>query len=162
MRNEDDDLLKPTLGDYQRVPQLYSTTGFFVSAFFGGPLGAAIYGSANSDRLGRLSRDLAPLLGIAAAGFALPWLLHQAGLLEQLSSVMGGRAARNYEIFMRAFGLLASGAIYLMHRRFFRAAKVSGSPEKAGWIPGIVALVAGIAANSTFIRAILANGMIER
>ena len=69
MRN--DDLLRPTLSDYQRVPELYNSTGFFLSAFFGGPMGAAIYGGANSHRLNRLHTDLPLLVVVVAAGSAV-------------------------------------------------------------------------------------------
>ena len=61
-----DDLLRPTLSDYRKPPALYNSTGFFLSAFFGGPLGAAMYGTANCHRLGRLSRDLPVIVGITA------------------------------------------------------------------------------------------------
>ena len=150
-----DDLLRPTLSDYQRTPELYNSTGFFMSAFFGGPVGAAIYGGANSHRLGRLSKDLSLLLAVVAAAFLLPCLLQVMGWLPRFASAIGGREVRNYELVMRGFGLLAYGAIYLMHRKFFRSARVSGVKEIPGWVPGIAAVVAGIAANSTFVSWLL-------
>ena len=150
-----DDLLRPTLSDYERVPGLYNTTGFFLSSFFGGPLGAAIYGGANSHRLGRLLKDLPLLVAIAAAAFLLPLVLHDAGQLEGLAAAFGGRASRNYGLVMRALGLATYGAIYLMHRRFFRSARVSGAKEIPGWIPGIAAIAAGMFANATFVSWLL-------
>jgi hypothetical protein len=150
-----DDLLRPTLSDYQRSPELYNSSGFFMSAFFGGPLGAAIYGGANSHRLGRLSKDL-PLIGVVvAAAFLLPLLLHDMGWLPRLATAIGGRVTRNYELVVRAFGLLAYGAIYLMHRQFFRSARISGAKEISGWVPGIAAVVAGLAANFAFVSWLL-------
>ena len=82
-------------------------------------------------------------------------MLHQAGWLQRLAASIGGPAVRNYELFMRALGLLAFGAIYLMHRRFFRSAKVSGAREIPGWVPGIAAVAAGIAANAAFVSWLL-------
>lgn len=150
-----EDLLRPTLSDYERVPELYNSTGFFLSSFFGGPLGAAIYGAANSHRLGRLSKDLSMLVAVVAAAFMLPYVLHEAGWLQSLAASIGGRVTRNYELLMRALGLATYGAIYLMHRRFFRSARVSGAKEIPGWVPGIAAVAAGFAANATFVSWIL-------
>lgn len=149
MSNED--LLRPTLSNYERAPSLYNSTGFFLSSFFGGPLGAAIYGGANSHRLGRLSSDLPLLIGVTAVAFMLPYALHEAGWLQGLAASIGGSSTRNYGLIMRALGLATYGAIYIMHRRFFRSAKVSGAREIPGWVPGAGALVAGIAANIAFV-----------
>jgi hypothetical protein len=152
---DNDDLLRPTLSGLGRSPALYNSTGFFLSAFFGGPVGAVLYGGANSHRLGRLVRDVPTLLVILASAFLLPLMLHNWGWLPRLAALMGGADQRNYELLMRAVGLLAFGAIYLMHRQFFRAAKVSGTAEIPGWAPGIAAVLAGMAANSAFVSWLL-------
>jgi hypothetical protein len=152
---DNEDLLRPTLSGIGRSPALYNSAGFFFSAFFGGPLGAVLYGAANSDRLGRLSKDVPMLIVVLAAAFLLPLAAHDWGWLPRLAAFIGGESRRNYELVMRALGLLAFGAIYLMHRQFFRAAKVSGTAEVSGWVPGIAAVVAGIAANSIFVSWLL-------
>ena len=153
MSNED--LLRPTLSDYERTPSLYNSTGFFLSSFFGGPMGAAIYGGANSQRLGRLAADLPLLLGVTAVAFMLPYVLYEAGWLQGIAASIGGSATRNYGLIMRALGLATYGAIYIMHRRFFRSARVSGATEIPGWIPGIAAVVVGFAANAAFVSWLL-------
>jgi hypothetical protein len=150
-----EDLLRPTLSGHERIPELYNSTGFFMSSFFGGPLGAAIYGGANSHRLGRLSRDLPSLVAMTVTAFLLLLVLQEAGWLEDIAELIGGSVARNYGLIMRAMGLLTCGAIYLMHRRFFRSAKVSGAKEIPGWVPGIAAVIAGIAANGAFVSWLL-------
>ena len=150
-----DDLLRPTLSDTQRVPALYNTTGFFLAAFIGGPLGAAIYGVANSHRLGRLMKDVPILLLIAATAYCVPYVLYQHGWLQQLMTLAGGRETRNYELFLRALGLLSFGAIYLMHRHFFRAAGVAGAKGLPGWVPGIAAVLLGFMANAAFVQWLL-------
>lgn len=155
MSNED--LLRPTLSDYERAPSLYNSTGFFMSSFFGGPLGAVIYGGANSHRLGRLSADLPLLFGVMAVAFMLPYVLYEAGWLQALAASIGGRAERNYGLIMRALGLATYGAIYIMHRRFFRSARVSGAKEIPGWTPGIAAVVAGYAASAAFVSWLLTH-----
>jgi len=149
-----DDLLKPTLSGYRQPPALYGSTGFFLSAFVGGPVGAAVYGSANAWRLGRLARDLPIIVAIAAAAFLVMLELDRQGLLAQLMAALGGRG-RNFGIILRGFGLACAGAIYFMHRGYFRAATVSGVAPKPGWIPGIVAVLAGIGANVAFVSWIL-------
>lgn len=150
-----DDLLQPTLSDTQPVPALYNTTGFFLSAFFGGPVGAVLYGGANSHRLGRLAKDIPVLLLIVAVAYAIPYVLHQLGWLQQLLALAGGRAARNCELLLRALGLLSYGVIYLMHRHFFRAAGVAGNRALPGWAPGIAAVLFGFWVNAVFVQWLL-------
>jgi len=145
-----EDLLRPTLSDFRTPPSLYNSTGFFLSAFFGGPVGAAVYAAANSFRLGRSSRDLPVIVAITAAAFLLLVELHRTGTLADLSAYLGGPLSRNMEIFLRAFGIACFGAIHFMHRGFFRAARVSGVRPRSGWLPGIAAIIAGIATNIAF------------
>jgi hypothetical protein len=151
----DEDLLRPTLSDTQRVPALYNTTGFFLSAFFGGPMGAVVYGIANSYRLGRLIKDVPTLALVLTAAYYAPFVLYQHGWLQQLTTLAGGHDTRNYELFLRALGLLSFGAIYLMHRHFFRAAAVAGSKGIPGWIPGIAAVASGVLTNAAFVQWLL-------
>ena len=146
-----DDLLRPTLSDYRKPPSLYNSTGFFLSAFFGGPVGAGLYAAANTFRLGRLARDLPVIIAITAGAFLLLIELDGMGVLARLGSYLGGTKARNLEIYVRAMGIASFGAIYLLHRGYFRAARVSGVTPLKGWIPGIAAVLAGYAANIAFI-----------
>jgi len=146
----DEDLLRPTLSGFRRPPALFNSTGFFLCAFFGGPAGAGLYGLANSFRLGRIARDLPLIIGIVAASFLALVEMHDMGLLARLSGYLGGSVVRNMEIFLRALGIACFGAIYFLHRGFFRAARVSGTKALAGWIPGIVSVLAGVVANIAF------------
>jgi hypothetical protein len=150
----DEDLLKPTLSGYRQAPALYNTTGFFLSGFFGGPVGAAVYGSANAWRLGRLTRDLPVFVALAAVAFLLLLELDRQGLLDQLRSLLGMRST-SYGLFLRGLGLACTGAIYFVHRGYFRAATVAGVASLQGWVPGIAAVVAGVVANIAFVRWIL-------
>jgi hypothetical protein len=148
------DLLRPTLSGTGQAPALYSSTGFFLSAFFGGPVGAVVYGSVNAWRLGRLGKDL-PLFGaIAAAAFLAILVLDRQGLLDPLRSLVG-IPRDSFRIILRGFGLACAGAIYFLHRGYFRAATVSGAAPLPGWIPGIAATLAGVAANMAFVGFIL-------
>jgi hypothetical protein len=143
----DDDLLRPTLSGSGEPPSLYSSTGFFLSSFFGGPVAAGIYGLVNSHRLGRLQRDLLTVLVIVATGCWLLLFVEAQGGLARLGELMGDRPARTAEIAIRAVGLACFGAIYLLHRQHYRAAQITGAESIPGWVPGIGAVVAGIAAN---------------
>jgi hypothetical protein len=145
-----EDLLQPTLSEFRKPPSLYNSTGFFLSSFFGGPLGAGIYALANSYRLGRLASDLPAVIVIVAAAFLALTELNGSGLLQEMATFLGGSVSRNMEIFLRAFGMVCFAAIYFMHRMFFRAARVSGVAPRPGWVPGIVAVVVGVAANIAF------------
>ena len=148
MSNED--LLQPTLSEFRKPPSLYNSTGFFLSSFFGGPVGAGLYALANSYRLGRLAADLPAIIAFVAAAFLLLTELHLSGLLRELSTFLGGSLSRNMEIFLRVSGMACFAAIYFMHRVFFRAARVTGVAARAGWVPGIVAVLVGVAANIAF------------
>jgi hypothetical protein len=152
-----DDLLRPTLSDYRKPPALYHSTGFFVSAFFGGPMGAGVYAGANAWRLGRLSRDLPVILGIVAAAYLAMLELHRAYALDALADWLGGTLNRNLDLIVRAFGLATFGAIYFLHRRFYRAARVSGLKPLPGWVPGGLAVALGLATNFAFASWFLAH-----
>jgi hypothetical protein len=150
-----DDLLRPTLSDYRQVPAIYSSTGFFVSTFFGGPVGAVFYGLCNSQRLHRLWSDFAPFLALAAVAFGVVVWLQQGGQMDALGELIGSDPRRTFEIVLRALALACFGAIYFMHRRFFRSARVSGVKPLSSWVPGIAAVLLGYFANQAFIDWIL-------
>jgi hypothetical protein len=150
-----EDLLRPTLSDYRQVPALYSSTGFFLSTFFGGPLGAVIYGLCNSQRLGRLWADMPVCVALATGAFFLVYAFQQGGQMAGIADLLGTGPRRTFEITLRAFAMASFGAIYLMHRKFFRAAQVSGSKPLSSWVPGIAAVVLGYFTNQAFIDWIL-------
>jgi len=145
-----EDLLRPTLSDYRKPPTLYNSTGFFVSAFFGGPVGAGIYAAANSWRLGRLWRDLPIIVAITAGAFLALLGLDRMGVLTRLAIFLDLSKSGSMPIFIRTMGILCFGALYLLHRGYFRAARVSGAKSLQGWVPGIVALIVGYAASIAF------------
>jgi len=150
-----DDLLRPTLSDYRQVPAIYSSTGFFLSTFFGGPVGAAFYGLCNSQRLNRLWTDLVLFVALAAAAFAMLVLLQRGGQMDAFAELIGTDRRRTFEISLRALALVCFAAIYFMHRKFFRTAQVSGVKPLSGWVPGLAAVILGYFANLGFIDWIL-------
>jgi hypothetical protein len=150
-----EDLLRPTLSDFTRVPALYHSTGFFLSAFFGGPIGAGLYALANTARLNRLTADGAVILIVAAAAFLSPLEIARQGGLAALGELLGMDPRRTGELLLRVLGLACFGAIYFRQRRFFRAATVAGVKPLPGWVPGIAAVVLGILANRALLGWIL-------
>jgi hypothetical protein len=114
-----EDLLRPTLSEYRQPPAIYSSTGFFLSAFFGGPLGVAIYGACNSRRLGRLAVDLPVILALVVGVYFLAYVFVRGGQIASLAEIMAGSPEWTTELTLRAFALACYGAIYLRHRRFF-------------------------------------------
>lgn len=154
---DNEDLLKPTLSEYRQVPALYGSTGFFLSSFFGGPVGAAFFGLCNSQRLNRLWKDLPVIVAIAAAAFFVVFLLQSGGTMASIADLIGTSPRRTLEITLRALSLAAFGGIYLMHRKFFRAARVSGMTPLSSWVPGIAAVLLGFWANTAFIDWFLAH-----
>lgn len=150
-----DDLLQPTLTGHTRHPALYNSTGFFASSFFGGPVGAGLYGLANSQRLGRLAADLPVIGAITVAAYLLPLGLHRWGVLDALADWLDVSTVRAGSLTARALALLCFGGIYLLHRRFYRAARMSGVESRPGWVPGIVAVVVGLLANLALATRLL-------
>ncbi len=139
-----DDLLRPTLSDYTRPPALYHTTGFAMSAFFGGPVGAAVYSLANTTRLSRLKQDAPIVVVLTAVALLIPMMLVRFGLFDALADLAGMTPQRTGAMLLRGLGLAIFGAIYLLHRRFFRSARVSGCESPAelagGYCRGAVRL----------------------
>ncbi len=148
---DNQDLLRPTLSGYRRPPALYGSTGMFLSGFFGGPAGIAVYASANAYRLGRLAKDLPVIIGITASAFLVILEMNESGWLIKLAAYLGGSLDRNFNVIVRAFGMACFGAIYLLHRLFFRAARVTGVEPLSGWVPGIVAVLVGFGINIAFL-----------
>lgn len=154
---DNDDLLRPTLSEFRQAPALYSSTGFFVSSFFGGPLAAGVYGTFNSYRLNRLSSDLPVYVALVAGAYFLALVFHNGGQMAAIGDLLGSGRARTVEIVLRAFGLATFFAIWFLHRRFFRTAQVSGSKALSGWLPGAVAFGLGFMANQAFLAWILGH-----
>ena len=153
MNNED--LLRPTLSEYSRPPALYHTTGFALSAFFGGPVGAAVYSLANTTRLSRLRQDAPVIVIVTALAVLVPMMMVRFGQFDALAELAGMTTRRTGELLLRGLGLACFGAIYLLHRRYFRAARVSGVKALPSWPVGIAAVLSGWAANAALLVWIL-------
>jgi hypothetical protein len=152
-----DELLRPTLSEYRHAPALYNSTGFAVSAFFGGPVGAVLFGLFNSRKLSRLPADLPVFVALGAAAFLVIYLFDGSGVLAALGDALGTEPPRTIQIALRALALGCFGAIYFLQRNYYRAGQVSGAKPLPAWLPGIIAVVLGSVANIAFVRWILAH-----
>ena len=150
-----DDLLRPTLSDYSRPPALYHMTGFALSSFFGGPVGAAIYALFNTAQLSRLKQDGAVIFALCAVAVLATLQLAQGGGLQALADIAGLPQRRTGELLLRGLGLACFGAIYFLHRKFFRAARISGVKPLPSWPLGLASVVCGWLANAAVLMWIL-------
>jgi hypothetical protein len=147
----DEDLFQPSLSGSRNAPALYNSSGFFLAAFFAGPAAAGAYGVANSYRLGKLKSELPRILAVVAGCFLILVIASRQGWITALAELFDDRFSRAVQLAMRAMGLACFGTIYLMHRQHYRAASISGTDPLPGWVPGIAAVVVGLAANAAFL-----------
>ena len=82
-------------------------------------------------------------------------VFQNGGQMAWISNLAGDAPRTTLEFVLRALALACYGAIYLMHRKFFRAGRVSGNKPLSSWVPGIAAVVLGYFANQAFIDWIL-------
>ncbi|HEY1283380.1 MAG TPA: hypothetical protein VGE96_02765 [Steroidobacteraceae bacterium] len=140
-RNE---LLQPSLGrQVSAATSIYSTTTGYLAAFFGGPLGGAAIALTNSWRLRRLGRDWPLALVALALTGGMAWWEQRAGGLAWLNSHFGNSGQR---FAVRVVGIAMFAVIYLIHRRYYRNMDMMNIKPPSGWVPGIAAIVGGIAA----------------
>ncbi len=137
------DLLQPSLSASDATGvSIYSTAAGYIVSYFGGPLAAAIIALLNSFHLGRLHKDwpFGALALLAVPGY-FKWL--QVGGGQRWLSAVIGQWSIPY--VYRLMGVLFFGLAYLMHRRYYRSMALIGVPARPGWIPGVGAVMAGMA-----------------
>ena len=136
-----DDLLQPSLTD-DRVDAtaIYSATAGYVCSFFGGPVAAVAFAGVNSRRLGRLHVDAPWLIGgLALFAVALWW-----AFMGRYPDTIQPWVKENLRIAVRGLGLLYFGAIYLLHRRHYRAMTMMGIESPNGWGVGFACGAIGV------------------
>ena len=134
---DNSDLLTPSLGE-RTTNSIYSVGALIAAAFFGGGPAVAIMGFINSARLGRLRADAVwlALLLFVAVGTVIFMFVYAAGDSDTL---------RNVRVLNRAVGFGLCGALYLMHRRAFKAMTVLGLDPPSPYVTVIGAVVASVA-----------------
>lgn len=125
-----DDLLQPSLTQERTdATAIYSATAGYVTSFFGGPVAAVAFAAVNSRRLGRLQADAPWLLGgLTLFAFGL-W----SALMGRYPASIQPWLQENMRIALRGLGLVYFLAIYLLHRRHYRAMAMMGIQSPNGW-----------------------------
>ena len=144
-----EDLLRPSLSRPAEVASVpYSTNTFFIVAFIGGPLSAALMFALNAWRLGRVAKDAVwVLLALALFAGLTVFLLTPdvgVGLKSALFEVFGDSSAR---VCMKALALAVFGVAWLCHRREQQSAQMFGLARPNPWAVGIGLIVLGLAVN---------------
>ncbi len=151
-----DSLLRPTLQDGVRAVSIYSVRAGFFVAFLGGPMAAVIFGALNSQRLGRLGKDawLYAFGGIVFTAFAIGiGYLSATGGFGAGSQEAVREQTRTLRTVSQALGLAFFGLVFLLHRRFYKAAEMAGQESPSPWIPGVAASVVGGAVSLGLVAA---------
>lgn len=141
-----DRLLGPSLGrSAARSVTIYSLRACFFVGFFAGAPALLIFAGLNSRRLGRLKQDAWFYAAFAVALAALFVWLGQLAATAPLPEWMemlgeGPRAISNVN---RLAAFVVLGALYALHRPYFRASAMSRDPHPSPWVPGIVCSLIG-------------------
>ena len=151
-------LLEPTLESETSPTSIYSTQACFFVAFLGGPFAILLFSALNSRRLGRLARDawIYVLGGIGVSIFVI--LMAQTVAAGAPPEALGwiGEGRRGLSNASRLLALVLFGIVFLMHRPFHRAARLSGDDPPSPWLPGLAATVIGAALSVAFVAAVVA------
>lgn len=150
-----DDLLEPSLDDAGAGSRatIYSSAVGYVSAFFGGPVGAGVVATVNARRLDRLRKDwwILPLALLVTLAY-VAWLVRGGGIdwLEQ--NLGGGKSMPKTVLGIAMFALT-----HRVHRTYYRNMEVLGLDPPSGWKLGLLAILAGVASIMfcTFLVALL-------
>jgi hypothetical protein len=134
-----DDLLQPSLTEARTdATAIYSSMAGYVTSFVGGPVAALAFAAVNSRRIGRLRADAPLLIAGLALFLAAMWWALTGPYHAEISN-------RHLNTGVRGAGLLYFGAIYLLHRRHYRAMEMMGIEAPKAWGIGIACVLAGVA-----------------
>lgn len=158
MSENDNNLLKPSIGKMEIARAPYSVTTCFMVGFLGGFFAALAILLANSARLNRLNRD-ALVLGAATfvylAVFAfLAWTEQGGSLLAAVKEMTGERGLR---YMIQVFGVILCGVGYLLHYKEQRSTDYMGLDRPSPWVMGIVCVVIGGIVQIAVVLALFKN-----
>jgi len=148
---ENSDLLKPSLtADRSPSAALYSLRTGFLTSFFGGPIAGATISLLNSYRLKRLTVDWPIGLLAIAVCVTMGWLATHDGW-----QWLDARLGRGSVIYAnRLTNLAFFGAVYALHRTYYKSMSVLGISPPNGVAVGIGAIVFGLAVNAAMIKVL--------
>ena len=138
-------LLEPSLAGGSGARAIYSLRACFFVAFFGGPFAILLFAGLNSRRLGRLAADawiyaVGAIVTVVFIAFAFQGL--DSGTAPAWLSALG-EGPRATRVATRILAMALFGVVFLAHRRFYKAADLSGEDPPSPWLPGIGATLVG-------------------
>jgi hypothetical protein len=138
---QDRELLTPSLSADTRVPQaIYSAGTGFLASFLGGPMAGAVIALVNSQRLQRLRTDW-PIALLALAITVLIRLSVVDHFWDWLDPLLGrGSISFVYQLV----GMVLFGAIYALHKPYYRSMSLFGLKTPNGIVPGLLAIAVGL------------------
>lgn len=146
---QDRELLRPSLTADARAPQaIYSAGTGFVTSFLGGPVAGAMIALLNSQRLRRLRFDW-PIGLLALAINVLVSLSVADHFWDWLDGLLGKGSVR-YVVDLIGLGFF--GAIYTLHRPYYRSMSLLGLKAPNGLGVGIAAIALGLAVQYALLR----------
>ena len=138
---QDRELLTPSLTADARVPRaIYSARTGFLASFLGGPVAAGVVALVNAQRLRRLRTDW-PVGLLALALCVLMRLSVMDHFWDWLDNLLGKGSAR---FVYQLMGMTFFGAIYALHRPYYRSMSLLGLKTPNGIVLGIVAIALGV------------------
>jgi hypothetical protein len=138
---QDRELLTPSLTADARVPQaIYSASTGFLASFLGGPMAGAVIALVNSQRLRRLGTDW-PIALLALAIAVLIQLSVVDHFWDWLDHLLGQGSIR---FVYKLAGMAFFGAIYALHRPYYRSMSLLGLKTPNGILIGILAIAVGL------------------
>ena len=138
---QDRELLTPSLTADARVPQaIFSAGTGFLASFLGGPVSGAVVALVNSQRLRRLRTDW-PIGLLALALCVLLRLSVIDHFWDWLDNLLGKGSVR---FVYKLVGMAFFGAIYALHRPYYRSMSLLGLKTPNGIVLGIVAIALGV------------------
>jgi hypothetical protein len=138
---QDRELLTPSLSADARAPQaIYSAGTGFIASFFGGPMAGALFALVNSQRLRRLRTDwlIAPFALAICVLLRLSFIDHRWDWLDKLLG------AGSFRFVYKLLGFAFFGAIYALHKPYYRSMSLLGLKTPNGIVICILAIAVGV------------------
>jgi hypothetical protein len=138
---DDEDLLTPSLSGAEVRRGMYSSRAMFLVAFIGGPVASTLFGAVNAQRLGTLGRDSPWLIALGVGAVTCTaWIGRNASSPFWSFAILDDQVDSAHRLELRIAGLIASGLVFQLHRKAFRAAQWVGA-KPANAVPAGVTCV---------------------
>lgn len=143
--NTINDLLKPSLADTKSISKSYSVTAHMLVAWFGGPLGAALFSIINLQQMGIAKRHTKVCISLFCLSLLFS-LLPVLIALEQIplpEALVLGDIKGTSKIAIRLFGVLIYALFYICFKKYYIASNQIPSDPPSSWKAGIACALTG-------------------